>query len=75
MHEVIVVDTGSRDGTAAVAQATGTPVMQEPQRGDGAACLAGALAAHRADILVFLDGDDSDDPAEMARVLRPILAG
>jgi glycosyltransferase involved in cell wall biosynthesis len=75
VHEVIVVDNGSRDGTTAVAQAAGATVIQEPQRGYGAACLAGALAAHQADILVFLDGDGSDDPAEMARVLQPILAG
>ena len=33
VHEVMVVDNGSRDGTAAVAQAAGAPVMQEPQRG------------------------------------------
>jgi glycosyltransferase involved in cell wall biosynthesis len=33
VHGVLVVDNGSRDGTAAVAQAAGAPVMQEPQRG------------------------------------------
>ena len=38
VHEVIVVDNGSRDGTAAVAQAAGATVIQEPQRGYGAAC-------------------------------------
>ncbi len=75
VHEVIVVDNGSRDGTGAVAQAAGATVIQEPQRGYGAACLAGARAAHQADILVFLDGDGSDDPAEMPRVLQPILDG
>src|SRR5713226_7795382 len=75
VQEVIVVDNGSCDGTTAVAQAAGASVIQEPQRGYGAACLAGALAANQADILVFLDGDGSDDPAEMARVLQPILDG
>jgi glycosyltransferase involved in cell wall biosynthesis len=74
-HEVIVVDNGSRDATAGVAQAAGARVVREPLRGYGAACLAGALAADHADILVFLDGDASDDPAEMPRVLQPLLAG
>jgi glycosyltransferase involved in cell wall biosynthesis len=73
VQEVIVVDNGSRDGTAAVAQAAGATVIQEPRRGYGSACLAGARAACQADILVFLDGDGSDDPAELPRVLHPIL--
>jgi hypothetical protein len=75
VHEVIVVDNGSRDGTAAVAKAAGATVIQESQRGYGSACLAGARAARQADILVFLDGDGSDDPAELPRLLRPILQG
>src|SRR5215831_9262962 len=75
VHEVIVVDNGSRDSTAAVAQAAGATVIQEPRRGYGSACLAGARTAHQADILVFLDGDGSDDPAELPRVLQPILHG
>src|SRR5712692_11596826 len=75
VQEVIVVDNGSCDGTTAVAQAAGASVIQEPQRGYGSACLAGARAARQADILVFLDGDGSDDPAELPRVLQPILHG
>jgi glycosyltransferase involved in cell wall biosynthesis len=75
VHEVIVVDNGSRDGTAAVAQAAGATVIQEPRRGYGSACLAGAHTARQADILVFLDGDGSDDPAELPRVLHPLLHG
>ena len=42
VHEVIVVDNGSRDGTAAAASAAGATVIREPQRGYGAACQAGA---------------------------------
>jgi glycosyltransferase involved in cell wall biosynthesis len=75
VSEVIVVDNGSRDGTAAAASAAGATVIREPQRGYGAACQAGARAACQADILVFLDGDGSDDPAEMPRVLQPLLQG
>ncbi len=73
--EVLVVDNGSRDRTAEVARAAGARVVHAPIRGYGAACLAGALAARDADTLVFLDGDRSDDPAEMPAVLRPIVEG
>jgi glycosyltransferase involved in cell wall biosynthesis len=70
-----VVDNGSRDRTAAVAEAGGARVVREPMRGYGAACLAGAVAARDADVLVFLDGDGSDDPQEMPVLLQPLLDG
>lgn len=73
VKEIVVVDNGSADRTAEVARAAGARVIHEPMRGYGAACLAGAGAAQDADILVFLDGDRSDDPREMPVVLRPIL--
>jgi glycosyltransferase involved in cell wall biosynthesis len=72
--ECIVVDNGSTDATAAEAAAAGANVVSAPQRGYGRACAAGAAAAV-GDILVFMDGDGSDVPAEMGHLLAPIVAG
>lgn len=77
VRRVIVCDNGSTDGTADVARAHGAVVVREEHRGYGAACLR-ALAALETDppgIVLFLDGDHSDDPAEATRILEPILAG
>ncbi len=73
--QVIVVDNGSTDNTAAVARAAGAQVVTELRPGYGRACAAGVAAAHGADILLFLDGDYSDFPEEATRVLEPILSG
>ena len=74
VDETLVVDGGSRDGTPGAARAQGARVVVEPRRGYGRACAAGA-AATDADVIVFLDGDGSDDPAALAAVLEPVLAG
>lgn len=76
---VVVGDNGSTDRTARVAAAGGAHVVQEVERGYGAACLAGIryLAARvpRPDILVFMDADGSDDPGDLERLVRPIVDG
>jgi rSAM/selenodomain-associated transferase 1 len=72
---LIVVDNGSDDGTEAVARAAGAEVIPEPQRGYGAACLAGVRAAAGSDIILLMDADGSDDPADAARIARCVLSG
>jgi len=73
IHDIVVVDNGSTDDTAAQASLAGARVVFEPRPGYGFACLAGAKAAADADILVFLDGDRSDDPRQLETVAAPVL--
>jgi len=73
VHEVIVADNASTDGTVTQAIAAGAKVIHQRQRGYGAACHAGAKAAREADIIVFLDGDYSDDPARLPDVVGPVI--
>jgi glycosyltransferase involved in cell wall biosynthesis len=72
--ELLVVDNGSTDKTAAVALAHGARVVCEPRRGFGAACWAGVQAA-RSEVLVFADADGSFDGADLPAVAGPVLAG
>ncbi len=76
--DVVVVDNGSRDGTAAVARARGATVVSEPVRGYGKACLRGLATCRELGpprVVCFLDADLSDDPSEMPSVLGPVLDG
>ena len=77
VRRVVVADNGSTDGTARVAREHGATVVLEPRRGYGAACLKAldALAADPPDVVLFLDADLSDDPAQAGLVLAPILEG
>lgn len=81
VDEVIVVNNNSTDSTAEVAAAAGATVLHEPSPGYGNACLKGIAyaaakpAASRPNIIVFLDGDYSDYPAEMVQLVQPIVQG
>jgi glycosyltransferase involved in cell wall biosynthesis len=74
--EVIVVDNGSIDRTAERARAAGAKVVIEPVPGYGRACAAGVRAISlECQIVVFLDGDGSDCPELMDRLVQPIAEG
>ena len=79
VDRVVVVDNDSTDATAHVARSFGADVVYEKERGYGAACLAGIRHLSQLDVppdvLVFIDADGSDDPADIERVAAPILAG
>ena len=75
VEQVIVVDSDSTDGTAQIAREMGAEVLHEPRRGYGRACLTGLAAASAPDVVVFLDGDYSDRPAEMSRLIQPLRDG
>ena len=73
VDEVIVVDNGSTDATAPIARAHGARVVGESRRGYGVACRAGLEALDDPHVVVFLDGDFSDRPEQMARLVDPIV--
>jgi glycosyltransferase involved in cell wall biosynthesis len=75
VHEIVVVDNGSTDGTARVAAEAGARVVLEARRGYGRACLTGIAAIARTDVVAFLDADFSDRPEELPLVLAPLLEG
>lgn len=76
VHDVIVVDNGSTDATAEVAEKAKARVVSEPHAGYGRACLAGVAALTPAtDVVVFMDADYSDYPEELPKLLAPIREG
>lgn len=77
VDEIIVVNNNSTDNTAAVAQTAGATVLTETKAGYGYACLKGmeyvAYKIIKPDIIVFLDGDYSDYPEELEKLIAPII--
>jgi glycosyltransferase involved in cell wall biosynthesis len=77
VDEIIVVSNNSNDATMANAKAAGATVLSENRRGYGYACLQGmeyvAAQIKKPDIIVFLDGDYSDYPEELIKLIKPII--
>jgi glycosyltransferase involved in cell wall biosynthesis len=70
---IIVADNGSTDQTANRAREKSAMVVHEPRRGYGSACLRALRDAPDADVVVFMDGDGSDDPREIERLVQVLL--
>ena len=75
VDEVVVVDNGSTDRTSAVAQEAGAAVEYEPTKGYGHALMRGLRRHGRTGIVVFMDGDGADDPADLPTLLAPFADG
>ena len=73
-RQVIVVDDGSTDGTAAIAEAKGAVVIRQAHRGKGAA-IRTAIARIEGDIAVIQDADMEYDPSEVPALVEPIERG
>jgi glycosyltransferase involved in cell wall biosynthesis len=74
--EIVLVDNGSKDRTAEVASTAGARVVKEPVPGYGRAFRAGLRSiSPQCEIVVFLDGDGSDCPEMMDRLVSPIIEG
>ncbi len=74
LHEVIVADNGSSDGTGVIAAQAGARVVHVPQPGYGQACWD-AVQACEGTVLLFVDGDGAADALDAAALLAAIASG
>ena len=78
VNEVVVINNGSSDRSAEVAQAHNATILHESERGYGSACLKGIEYVNKylkPDLVVFLDGDYSDYPEDMIKLVEKINEG
>ncbi len=77
VSEIIVINNNSSDNTVNVAKKAGATVLTETQKGYGYACLKGmeyiSEQTIKPEIIVFLDGDYSDYPEELTKIVQPII--
>lgn len=75
VDEVVVIDNGSSDRTPEIAKEHGATLLHESKKGYGYPCLKGIeyLRSKEPDIVVFVDGNHSDHPEEIIRLVRPIV--
>jgi glycosyltransferase involved in cell wall biosynthesis len=77
VSEIIVINNNSTDNTEKVALKNGATVLSEKRKGYGLACLKGleyiSTLKTKPDIIVFLDGDYSDYPEELEKLITPII--
>ncbi|MFD1615609.1 glycosyltransferase family 2 protein [Gelatiniphilus marinus] len=77
VDEIIVVSNNSTDNTEINAKKAGATLLTETQKGYGYACLKGmeyiANQNKKPDVIVFLDGDYSDYPDELTKIVAPII--
>ena len=74
LHEVVVADNGSTDGTGAIARSCGARVIAVAEPGYGRACWE-AVQASSGEVLIFVDGDGAADPQEAGMLIAEIARG
>ncbi|RJQ50602.1 MAG: glycosyltransferase family 2 protein [Nitrospiraceae bacterium] len=75
VDEVVVIDNGSSDRTSEIAKELGAVVLHETRKGYGYPCLRGIeyLKTKNPDVVVFVDGNYSDHPAEISKLVEPVI--